>query len=127
MVYFNHVVLILKMYKYPRIFLLLRIFLKVVTEGHSILHIFDEDIVASGIFSLRFVLCSVWLCLRVHRLYTSKFLCRYPVLLLASVSGFLLLYTPFCIACTFISNIYRLFILLLKYFVRQESVYSRPE
>ena len=51
--------------------MLLRIFLKVVTEGHSIMHVFDEDIVASEIFSFRFVLCSVWLCLQVHRLYTT--------------------------------------------------------
>ena len=44
-------------------FLLVRIFLKVVTEGYSILHVIDEDIVASEIYSFKFVLCSVWLCL----------------------------------------------------------------
>ena len=60
------------------------------------MHVFDEDIVASEIFSFRFVLCSVWLCLGVHRLYTSKFLCHYPVLLLASVSVFLPLDILFC-------------------------------
>ena len=51
--------------------MLLRIFVKVVTEGQNILLVFDEDIVASEIFSFRFVLCSVWQCLGVHRLYAT--------------------------------------------------------
>ena len=126
LVYFNHVVLLLKMYKYPRIFLLLRIFFKFVTEGHSILHVFcmsSMKTVASEMFSFRFVLCFVWLCLGVHRLYTSKFLCHNPVLLLASVSGFLPLYTPFCIDCTFILSIYRYSILFPKHFKARISIF----
>ena len=109
-------------------FLLLRIFLKVVTVGPSILHVFDEGIVASEIFSLTFVLCYVWMCLVVHRLYTSKFLCHYPVLLLASVSGFLPLRTPFHIDCTSILSILLLNCILFCYLhvLRQESVYCRP-
>ena len=48
----------------------------------------DEDIVTFEIFSFRFIHCSVWLYLGVHRLYTSTFFCHYPVLLLAFVSVF---------------------------------------
>ena len=101
LVYFNHVVLILKM-KYPRIFLLVTIFLKVVTEGHCILHVFDEDVVASFWDTFIWGCKAYWLatcawkpkvppsiaspfpccsmnheCLGVHRLYTSKFNCHY--------------------------------------------------
>ena len=101
--------------------MLLRIFLKVVTEGHSVLHVFNEDIVASEIFSFRFVLCFMPLCLGVLRLCT-KFLCHYPVLLLASVSGFLHLCTPFCIDCTFVLSIYRSSILIPRYFKARISV-----
>ena len=98
------------------------------TEGHSVLHVFDEDIVTSEIFSFRFVLCAVWLCFGVHRIYTSKCLCpviskcHYPVLLLASVSGFLHLCTPFCIDCTFILSIYSYSILIPKYFKTRISI-----
>ena len=102
--------------------MLITIFLKVVTEGHSILDVLDEDIVASEIFSFRFVFCSVWLCFGVHRVYTSKFLCHYFVLLLESVSCFLLLCTPFGIDCTFILIIYSYSILLPKYFKARISI-----
>ena len=102
--------------------LLLRIFFKVVTEDRSIPHVFDEDIDASEIFSFRFVLCSVWQCLEVHRRYTGKFLWHYSVLLLASVSCFLLLCTPFCIDCTFILSIYRYSVLLHNYFKARISI-----
>ena len=61
------------MYKYSRIIWLVRIPLNVVTEEDSVLHFFDDDIVACEIFSFRFVLCSVWLCLGVGRLFTSFF------------------------------------------------------
>ena len=120
MVYFNHVVLILKTHKYPRIFCVTQNFLESCDRRSQ----HYEDIVASEIFSFRFVLCSVWLCLGVHRLYTSKFLCHYPVLLLASVSGFLPLCTPFCIDYTFILSIYRYFILLPKYLKARISIFS---
>ena len=114
------------------IFLLLRIFLNVVTEGHIILHVFDEDIVASEIFSFRLVLCSVWLCFGVHRLhilvsfFAITLFCSYP-LFLFFFFFFTSVCTPFCIACTFIFSIYRYSLLLPKYFVRQESVCCRPE
>ena len=66
LVYFNHVVLIPKTYKCPKIFfLLLRIFFKVVTEDHSILHVIDEDIAALRYShsDLCSVLCGcVWRC-----------------------------------------------------------------
>ena len=55
-------------------FFLVRIFLKVFTEGPSILHVFDEDIVAYEIFSFRFVLCSMWLYLGIHLIVARSFL-----------------------------------------------------
>ena len=121
MVNFNYVALIPKVYKYPRIILLVRIFLMFVTKEHSILYVFYEVIVTSKIFSFRFVLYSVWMYLRVQRLYTSKFLCHYPVLLLAFVSIF------FTSVYTILPRLHLYFkrfkdILSPKYFVRQESL-----